>query len=157
MMSFSRSKMNQNVFFWTRTIFQKPTCWKKFNSKSTASHFCFQSKTWQIVKFFIKIWRVVKFFISKPDDLEGFDTKSDKLWNFFSEISFLFCLSSSDWMMISSVNVNTNLFQGGDVEDDVCFIFSRQIYNWKLPHVNSPLNPQSVRNSIMTTHNLHKG
>ena len=40
-------------------------------------------------------------------------------------------------MMISSVNVSTNLFQKGEVKDNVCYRFSRQKYNWKLPHLKS--------------------
>ena len=42
--------------------------------------------------------------------------------------------------MISSVNVYTNLFQRREVKDNVCYRFSRQMHNWKLPHVNSPLS-----------------
>ena len=48
-MSFSRSKMNQNVIFWMQTFFQNLTCPKIFNSKSNALYF-FQSKIWRFVK-----------------------------------------------------------------------------------------------------------
>ena len=41
-------------------------------------------------------------------------------------------------MMMYSVKVNTNLFQGGEVKDNACR-FCRQMYNWNLPHVNLPL------------------
>ena len=42
--------------------------------------------------------------------------------------------------MIPSVNVNTNLFQRGELKVNACCRFSRQVYNWQLPHVNSSLN-----------------
>ena len=42
--------------------------------------------------------------------------------------------------MISSVNVNTNLFQRGELKDNACYKFCRQVYNWQLPHVNSSVN-----------------
>ena len=42
--------------------------------------------------------------------------------------------------MISSVNANTKLFWSGDLKDNACYRFSRQMYNWNLPHVNSSLN-----------------
>ena len=48
-MSFSRSKMNQNVIFWMQTFFQNLTSPKIFNSKSNALYF-FQSKIWRFVK-----------------------------------------------------------------------------------------------------------
>ena len=43
-------------------------------------------------------------------------------------------------MMISSVNVNTNLVQRGETKDISCYTVSRQMDNWKLPHVKSSLN-----------------
>ena len=42
--------------------------------------------------------------------------------------------------MIFSVNVNNNLFQRRELKDNVCYRFSRQMYSWKLPPVNSSLN-----------------
>ena len=42
--------------------------------------------------------------------------------------------------MIFSVNVNNNSFERRKLNDNVCYRFSRQMYNWKLPHVNSSLN-----------------
>ena len=41
-------------------------------------------------------------------------------------------------MMISTDNANTKLSQG-ELKDNVCHRFRRQMYNWKLSHVNSPL------------------
>ena len=59
---------------------------------------------------------------------------------FSLEIWFLSCFSVSDWMMISSVNVIINLFYRGELKDNACYRVSRQMDNWKLPHVNSSLN-----------------
>ena len=53
--------------------------------------------------------------------------------------------------MISTVNVNTNLFQREGVKNNVCYRFSRQMYNWKLPHVNLPL---SVRWGAIWQHTI---
>ena len=60
-MSFSRSKMNQNVIFWMQTFFQNLTRPNFFNSKSNTLYF-FQSKTLRFVNFLIEIWRVMNFF-----------------------------------------------------------------------------------------------
>ena len=65
-------------------------------------------------------------------------------WNFFCEGWLLFCFSDSAWKMISTVNVHTTLFPREEVSDNICNIFSRQMYNWKLPHVNPPLNVWGV-------------
>ena len=46
--------------------------------------------------------------------------------------------------MISSVNVNTNLFLRGKLKDNMCYRLSHQMYNWKMPHVNSSLNVWGV-------------
>ena len=69
-----------------------------------------------------------------------FNSKSDTLWKNVSENWFLSCFSGSHWMMNSSVNVETNLFHKTEVNDKVCFGFIYQMYNWKLPQINSPLN-----------------
>ena len=42
--------------------------------------------------------------------------------------------------MISSVNANTKLFWSGELKGNACYRFSRQMYNWSLPHVNSSVN-----------------
>ena len=42
--------------------------------------------------------------------------------------------------MTFSVNVNNNLFYRRELKDNVCYIFRRQMYSWKLPSVNSSLN-----------------
>ena len=49
-------------------------------------------------------------------------------------------MTGFDWMEISSVNVNNNIFWGRKVNDNVCCSFSRQMYNWKLPDFNLSLN-----------------
>ena len=47
-------------------------------------------------------------------------------------------------MVISSVNVITNLFQRGELKDIACYRVGRDMDNWKLPHVNSSLNVQGI-------------
>ena len=42
--------------------------------------------------------------------------------------------------MMSIVSVNTNLFQRGESKVHAFCTFSRQVYNWHLPHGNSSLN-----------------
>ena len=96
-MSFSRSKKKQNVFLDAH-IFQNLTSRKSFNSKSNALYF-----------FQFKIGRVAKTSNQNPTRCENFNSKSDKFQNFFSEIWILSCFSGFDWLMISSVNVITNL------------------------------------------------
>ena len=112
---FIKIKLLKNIFFFKIMLFK----------------ILFFFKIWLIVKFLIqnlsrcvffrsKIWRVMKLlnqnrshcenFVRKFDALEIFNSKSDKFLNFFSEIWLLACFSGSDWMMISSFNVNTNLF-----------------------------------------------
>ena len=63
-MSFSRSKMNQNIFFWMETFFQNLTCRKKFNSKSNEPYF-FQSKISCVVKLLKQNQTHCKIFYSK--------------------------------------------------------------------------------------------
>ena len=58
----------------------------------------------------------------------------------FSPKWFLSCFSGCDWMMISSVNVITNLIRRRDIKENACYRVSRQMDNCKLPHVNSSLN-----------------
>ena len=48
-LSFSRNKMNPNLFFWMQTFFQNLTSRKIFDSKSNALYF-FQTKMWRVVK-----------------------------------------------------------------------------------------------------------
>ena len=43
-------------------------------------------------------------------------------------------------MMISSINVNANLIQRGELKDNATFSFCHQTYNWKMPHVILSLN-----------------
>ena len=52
-------------------------------------------------------------------------------------------------MMISSVNEKTNTFLRGEVKHNVCYRFCHRMYNWKLPHVNSPRN-------VLWQHNIFK-
>ena len=47
-------------------------------------------------------------------------------------------------MMIYSVNVITDLFQRREVKDNAYYRVSRQMDNWKLPHINSPLNVRGI-------------
>ena len=42
--------------------------------------------------------------------------------------------------MISSVNVDTNLFWGIELKDHVCYRYSHQMYNWRRPHNMSHFN-----------------
>ena len=62
-------------------------------------------------KYFFKIWRDVKFLIQNLTQCN----------NFFSEIWFLSCFLGSDWMMISSVNVNTKFFERGESKDNASY------------------------------------
>ena len=48
---------------------------------------------------------------SKSNVLEISYSKSDKFLKFFSEIWFLSYFTGSEWMMISSVNINTSFFK----------------------------------------------
>ena len=116
-------------FFRMQTFFKIWHVENFFNSKSNALYF-FQSK----------IWRVVTTSNQNLTRCETFNSKSDKFQKVFSEIWFLSCSSGSDWMMIFSVNVITNLFLRRELEDNACCRVSRQMDNWKLPHVNSSLN-----------------
>ena len=43
-------------------------------------------------------------------------------------------------MMKTSVSLNNKFFSRGKLKDNACYGFSRQMYNWNLPHVNSSLN-----------------
>ena len=59
--------------------------------------------------FFSKIWRVVKIFNSKSDPLEKFNSKSDKFWNFFSEIwLFLVFQVLAEWCYILPTLIPNN-------------------------------------------------
>ena len=87
-----------------------------------------------------KFWRVVTIFKSKIDALLKICTKSDTLWNFIPTIWLLSCFSVFDCIVISTVNVNNNLFQRREVKNNLCFRFSHHKYNCKLPHVSRPPN-----------------
>ena len=58
----------------------------------------------------------------------------------FLKKMILSCFSGPVWMMTSSVSVITKIFLGTEVKDKVCYRFSHQMYNWKLPHVNLAFN-----------------
>ena len=82
-MSFSRSKMNQNVIFWMQTYFQKGTCRKSVNSKKCIV--VFQSKIWRVVKTFYKNLTRCTFFYSKIGHVLTFLLQicfSDRLFRF---------------------------------------------------------------------------
>ena len=103
--------MRQNEVKWIKTWFFE--C-KLFEIRHFAN-FLIQNLT----PCFISILNLTrKNFSSISDALENFNSKSDKFSNFFSESWFSSCFSGSDWMMISSVNVNTNLFWR-EVKDNV--------------------------------------
>ena len=88
-----RGKLNQNVTFCVQFFF------KIVLFKNT---------------FFFKFVLFKMIFSSKSCFLKSFcDSKSDNFYKFFPKIWFLSCFSGSVWMMISSVNVNTNLFWRG--------------------------------------------
>ena len=85
--------------FWMQTFFK---IW-------LVENFLIQNLT-LCVFFQFKNWRVGKTSNQNLTRCGNFKSKTDKFQNFFSEIWFLSCFSGSDWLMISSVNVNTNLF-----------------------------------------------
>ena len=95
-----------------QTLFQNLTRREIFKLKSDA-----------LYKFQSKIWRVVKNVFQKSDALENFNANCDKFRNFFSGSWFLSCFSGFDGMMLTSVNVNTNLFWRREVKDNVCYRF----------------------------------
>ena len=106
-MSFSRSKMNQNVIFWMQTFFQNLTCPKIFNSKSNALYF-FQSKIWRFVKLLNQNLTRFEFFFPKSDALEKLNSKSDK----FEKISpksdfYLVFLVLIEWWHFLSTLITT--------------------------------------------------
>ena len=72
----------------------------------------------------------MSFLIQNLTSFKTFSPKSD----------FYLVFSGSDWLILSSVNVITNLFQRGKLKDNACYRVSRQMDNWKLPHINSSLN-----------------
>ena len=108
-MSFWRSKMNQNVIFWMQTFFQNLTRPNFFNSKSNTLYF-FQSKTLRFVKLFNRNLMRYEFFFQNLTRRKNWIQNLTIFKILFSEIWFLSCFSSSDWMKMFSVTVNTNLF-----------------------------------------------
>ena len=132
-MSIWRSKNNQNVIFFGCKHFSKSDMSKNFQ---------------------FEIYGFVLFLIQNLTPCENFTSKSDRFQNFFSKIWVLSCSSGSDWMMISSVNVITNLFQRGELKVIACSRVSRQMDNWKLPHVKASLN---VRGKALSQHTIFTG
>ena len=102
--------------------------------------FFFQSQICRVVKLLNQNMTRFEHFISSSDALEKMNSKSVSFKVLISDIWVLSCFWSSDWSKIFSFNVNNNLFWGGKLNDNVCCSFSRQMYNWKLPDVNSSLN-----------------
>ena len=76
----------------------------------------------------------------KSDAFQNVKTSSDALWDYFYKLLSSHCFSGSDGMMLSTVSVNTKLFQRREVQEKVCYRYSHQIYTWRLPHVNSLVN-----------------
>ena len=119
------------------------TCFLKlfFSSKS-----CF-SKNISFFKinllkfiFLFKIWRVVNFSVQNLTRCKDFNSESDTLWKIFAELWFYLVFRGLiDWWFLLSTLIPT-YFKSGEVKDNACFWFSRQMYNWKLPHVSSLLN-----------------
>ena len=138
-MSFHGAKRARTWFFGCKRFFKNPACRKIFNSKSNALYF-FQSKKWGILKLLNQNLTRCENFVSKSVALEKLKSKSEKCQNLLSEFWPSSFFSISDWMMISSVHVNVNLFQRREVEDKVCYRFSCHMYNWKPPHLNWSLN-----------------
>ena len=108
--SFSRSKMNQNVIFRMRIFFQNLTCTEKIlnqnltrcicsNPKSNALYFfsienltrckTFKSKSDVFDYFYLKIWHVVKFFI------QNLPFKS-----FFFRFLLKYCQSAANYQFV---------------------------------------------------------
>ena len=104
----------ENVFF---SIPNLGRC-KTFKSKHDA-FWIFYFKIWRVRKNEFKIWLVLKFFSPKSEFYHVFQILNE--WRFF-----LSTLITTFW--------------GGKINDNVCCSFSRQMYNWKLPDVNSSLN-----------------
>ena len=86
------------------------------------------------------IWRVVKFSLQNLMRCIFFKSKSGTLEIVFWEIWLEYCFSGSDWVLVSTVNVNINLLKGREVEGNVSYRFSCQICNWNVAHVNLPPN-----------------
>ena len=121
-----------------QTLFQKSGMSENFQFKIKRVVF-FQSEKWGVVKLLNQNLTRCGKFVSKPVALAKFNSKAEKFQNFLSEVWFLSCFPASDWMMISSVYVNNNLFKEENKKTK-SVSFSRQMYNWKPPHVNWSLN-----------------
>ena len=144
---FFKIKNRRVVFFHFKICHQKKNSiqnhsfWKSTKMENMSFSRSKKTKTWFFwIHMFFKIWPVEKFLIQNLTRCENFISKSDKFQSVFPEIWFSYCFSGSDWKMISSVNVITNLFLGRELKDNACYRVSRQMDNWKLPHVNSSLN-----------------
>ena len=84
----------------------------------------------------MKSWRVVKFSIQNLTRCKIFNSKSVKFWNFFSEIWFISCLSSSDWRWYLLSTLIPTYFKEENWKT-MRFLVSRHMDNWKLPHNNN--------------------
>ena len=110
---FYRIVLFKNIFFFKTMLFKKIFFFKiwpvvKILIQNLTHCIFFQSKIVRVVKLWNQNLTRCENFVSKSDALEIFNSKSDKFEDFFSESWFSSCFSGSDWMMIASVNVNTN-------------------------------------------------
>ena len=121
-MSFSQSKMNQNVIFRMQTIFQYLTRPSFFNSKCNTLFF-FRSKTLRFVKlfnrnltrfeFFFKIcrvgkiefktWQFLKFFSPKSDFYLVFQVLTER-WLFLSTLITIY-FKEENWTTMSVIDL----------------------------------------------------
>ena len=112
-----------------------------FSSKSCFSkHISFFKIILLKIIFLFKIWRVVNFSVQNLTRCKNFNSESDTLWKIFAELWFYRVFRGLiDWWFLLSTLIPT-YFKSGEVKDNACFWFSRQMLNWKLPHVSSLLN-----------------
>ena len=143
------------LYFSSKSSFLK----KSFYSKSCFFKKIFFLKIWRVGKFLIqnltrcfffqsKIGRVVKLwnqnltrcenFVSKSDALELFNSKSDKYFYSTSDYHFVFQVLTERWYLLWTLI--PNLFSTGDLKDNSCYRFSRQLYKWNMAQGNSSLN-----------------
>ena len=153
-MSFHGVKWTIKTWFYDGKCFIKIWRGENFSFQNITRCIFFESKNRQVVKFVNQNLTSCKIFISKPDALESFFSKSDKFQNFFSGILFLFFFQVlTEWWYLLSTLIPTFF----------------KVEKWKTMSVmdlvawctietgTCQFVCECVSNSLMTTHNLHKG
>ena len=116
-MSFSRSKKNQNVILWMQFYFSIQH-FGRFLIRNLTRRIFFQCKIWRVGKLLYQNVTCYKVLIQNMMNRKAFSPKFGSY--------FVFRVLIEWWFLLSFLE---KLNWRGEVKDNVCYTFSRHMYN----------------------------